>query len=218
MKRKIYLILALMVVAITSLKAATKETETDKNEVEIDLNSDTMTSTDGVNVRYGALKLKAFEVKVNREQNRAYVPGDFFLEVDEPTGKLKLDSSNGEFDMDGNTGNFGKSFGYLEVGQVTGAEKPNDRIYFGGNETEYLDGKTYLRNGWFTTDPKIIQTRNPMQVGYHLQSDTIVIEPDKQVTFRNTNLFIGDNDVIPFSLPWYRFNIRQGSEVPLFPS
>lgn len=218
MKRKIYLILALMVVAITSLKAATEIAEDTQNEVEIDLNSNTMTSTDGVNVRYGSLKLKAFEVRVDRERNRAYVPGEFFLEADEPTGKLKIDSSNGEFDTEGNTGSFGKSFGYLEVGQITGAEKPNDRIYFGGDKTEYLNGKTYLRNAWFTTDPKIIETRNPSEVGYHLQSDTIIIEPDKQVTFRNTDLFIGNTDIIPFSLPWYRFNIRQGSEVPLFPS
>ncbi|MGL4538226.1 MAG: hypothetical protein ACRCUD_03890, partial [Cetobacterium sp.] len=178
MKRKIYLILALMVVAMSSLKAATEIAEDTQNEVEIDLNSNTMTSTDGVNVRYGSLKLKAFEVRVDRERNRAYVPGEFFLEADEPTGKLKIDSSNGEFDTEGNTGSFGKSFGYLEVGQITGAEKPNDRIYFGGDKTEYLNGKTYLRNAWFTTDPKIIETRNPSEVGYHLQSDTIVIEPD----------------------------------------
>ena len=218
MKSKIYLILALMVVTITSLKAQTGKTNDLENEVEIDLNSDTMTSTDGVNVRYGSLKLKAFEVKVERDKNRAYIPGEFYLEADEPTGKLRMDSINGEFDTEGKTGSFGKSFGYLEVGQVTGAEKPNDRIYFGGNKTEYLNGKTYLRDAWFTTDPKILENRNPEEVGYHLQSDTIVIEPDKQVTFRNINLFIGNTDVIPFSLPWYRFNIRQGSEVPLFPS
>ncbi|MGL4999182.1 MAG: hypothetical protein ACRC5T_09465 [Cetobacterium sp.] len=218
MKRKIYLILALMVVAVTNLKAEIQNSEDIQNEVDIDLNSNTMTSIDGVNVRYGSLKLKAFEVRVDRDKNKAYVPGEFFLEVDEPTGKLKIDSSNGEFDTEKNIGNFGKSFGYLEIGQVTGAEKPNDRIYFGGNKTEYLDGKTYLRDAWFTTDPKIIETRNPAEVGYHLQSDTIVIEADKQVTFKNTNLLIGQTDIIPFSLPWYRFNIRQGSEVPLFPS
>ncbi|MGL5984027.1 MAG: hypothetical protein ACRCZ1_02020, partial [Cetobacterium sp.] len=218
MKSKIYLILALMVVGFGSLKAQNQEIEDIQNEVDIDLNSNTMTSTDGVNVRYGSLKLKAFEVKVDRENNKAYIPGEFFLEVDEPTGKLKIESSNGEFQTEENTGNFGKSFGYLEVGQVTGAEKPNDRIYFGGDKTEYLNGKTYLRDAWFTTDPKIIENRNPSEAGYHLQSDTIVIEADKQVTFRNTNLFIGKTDIIPFSLPWYRFNIRQGSEVPLFPS
>ncbi|MDX8335699.1 LPS-assembly protein LptD [Candidatus Cetobacterium colombiensis] len=218
MKSKIYLILALMVVGMTSLKAQTEKSNELQNEVEIDLNSDTMTSKEGVNVRYGSLKLKAFEVRVDKERNKAYIPGEFYLEADEPSGKLRMDSVNGEFDTDGKIGNFGKSFGYLEVGQVTGAEKPNDRIYFGGSKTEYLNGKTYLRDAWFTTDPKILENRNPSEVGYHLQSDTIVIEPDKQVTFRNTNLFIGDTDVIPFSLPWYRFNIRQGSEVPLFPS
>ncbi|MGL4867201.1 MAG: hypothetical protein ACRC4S_00890, partial [Cetobacterium sp.] len=88
MKSKIYLILALMVVGFGSLKAQNQEIEDIQNEVDIDLNSNTMTSTDGVNVRYGSLKLKAFEVKVDRENTKAYIPGEFFLEVDEPTGKL----------------------------------------------------------------------------------------------------------------------------------
>lgn len=218
MKSKIYLILSLMVVGITSLKAQTERVEDLQNEVVVDLNSNIMTSVDGVNVRYGPLKLKAFEVKVDREKNRVFIPGEFYLEVDEPTGKLRIDSLDGEFDTEGKTGRFGRSFGYLEVGQVTGAEKPNDRIYFGGSRAEYLNGKTFLRDAWFTTDPKILENRNPEEVGYHLQSDTIIVEPDKQVTFRNTDLFIGTTDIIPFSLPWYRFNIRQGSEVPLFPS
>lgn len=218
MKRKIYFILALMVVTITTLGAEENREINSENEVEIDLNSDTLTSTDGVNVRYGALKVKAFEARRDKEQNKAYIPGEFFLQVDEPTGQLRMDSRDGEFDLNGDRGTFGKSFGYLEVGKVTGAEKPNDRIYFGGDKSEYINGKTYLRNAWFTTDPKVLTTRDPLTAGYHLQSDTIVVEPDKQVTFKNSNLFIGDNDVIPFSLPWYRFNIRQGSEVPLFPS
>ena len=218
MKRKIYFVLALIIVTLTSLGAEDKDIEKSMNEVEIDLNSDTLTSTDGVNVKYGPLKVKAFNVRRDKAQNKAYIPGDFFLEVDEPTGNLRIDSSNGEFDLSGDKGSFGKTFGYLEVGQVTGAEKPNDRIYFGGEKTQYEGGKTYLRDAWFTTDPKILKTRDANRVGYHLQSDTIVIEPDKQVTFKGSNLYLGDKDVLPFSIPWYRFNIRQGSEVPLFPS
>lgn len=68
MKSKIYLILALMVVAITSLKAQTEKIDDLQNEVEIDLNSDTMTSTDGVNVRYGSLKLKALKLKLTERK------------------------------------------------------------------------------------------------------------------------------------------------------
>lgn len=212
MKGKVYFILALTAVATTIYA------EKDNNkEVEIDLNSNRLVSKDGVNVRYGELKMKAFEVKVDKSKNRAYIPGEFYIEADEPTGNLKMDLENGEVALDGTEGKFGKSLGYLEVGQVTGAEKPNDKIYFGGESTEYKNGKTYLKNAWFTTDPKIRTTRDPLNTGYHLKSDEIIVEPDKQVTFLNSDLYIGDKDIIPFSLPWYRFNIRQGSKVPLFP-
>ncbi|MEF9932952.1 MAG: hypothetical protein RR191_03155 [Cetobacterium sp.] len=189
----------------------------DDNEVEIDLNNDTLISKDGVNLKYGTLKMKAFNARRDRVANRAYLTGPFFMEADEPTGKLKIDARDGEFNLDGTEGSFGKSFGYLEVGQVTGAEKPNDRLYFGGEKSEYLNGKVFIRNAWFTTDPAIIANANPFETGYHLASDLITIEPDKQVTFHNSDLFIGESDIIPFKLPWYRFNIRQGSTVPLFP-
>lgn len=213
MKGKIYLILALVSLMSSNIYSET----TSENEVEIDLNSNKMVSKDGVNVRYGALKLKAFEMQVDQEKNKAYVPGEFYIEADEPTGQLKMDLTDGEVSLDGKQGRFGKSLGYLEVGAVTGAEKPNDKIYFGGESTDYKDGKVYLNNAWFTTDPKIRTTRDPLKTGYHLKSDKIIVEPDKQVTFLNSDLYIGEKDIIPFTLPWYRFNIRQGSKVPLFP-
>lgn len=218
MKRKIYLLLIFMVILEQNLKATVNRVETIRDEVEIDLNSNRIISTDGVNFQYENIKLKAFELKSDKSKNEIYMPGKFFLEVDEPTGKLKLDSENGSFNKETKTGSFGKSFGYLEVGQVTGAEKPNDRIYFGGDTTKYIDGKVYLKNAWFTTDPKIVEDNNPLNVGYHLKSKTIVVEPDKQITFKNSDLYIQGKDVMPFTLPWYRINIRQGSKVPLFPS
>lgn len=187
------------------------------NEVDIDLNNDTIISTDGVNVRYGALKLKVFNARRDKMANRAYINGDFFMEADDPTGKLKIDSRDGVFSLDGDYGIFGKTFGYLEVGQATGAEKPNDKIYFGGENTEYKNGNVYIKNAWFTTDPKIIRDINPMETGYHLSSELMTIEPDKQITFKNSDLYIGTRDIIPFTFPWYRVNIRQGSTVPLFP-
>lgn len=213
MRGKIYLILALIVLMSSNIYSE----ETSQNEVEIDLNSKKMVSKDGVNVRYGALKLKAFETQVDQERNTAYIPGEFYIEADEATGQLKMDLNNGKISLDGKSGEFGKSLGYLEVGVVTKADKPNDKIYFGGESSEYKDGKVYLNNAWFTTDPKIRVTRDPLKTGYHLKSDKIIVEPDKQVTFLNSDLYIGKKDIIPFTLPWYRFNIRQGSKVPLFP-
>lgn len=105
----------------------------------------------------------------------------------------------------------------MEVGKVTGAEAPNDKIYFGGEKTKFDNGIVLLKNAWFTTDPKVNENRDLDGLGYYLQSDRIKIEPDKQVTLTGSDLFIMDHDVMPFTFPWYRFNIRQGSEVPLFP-
>lgn len=216
MKRKIYFLLALMVISTAMLEAQTKSSEKLGNEVEIDLNSDTFKSSEGVNIKYGNLKLKAFEAQRVQSEGKVYVPNEFFLELDEEAGKMRIDSEGGEFSLAGDRGTFGKSFGYLEVGKVTNAQKPNDRIYFGGERAEYVGNKTYLKNAWFTTDPKILEDRNPENVGYHIKAENITIEPDKQVTFNKLNLNIGDSISSP-RFPWYRFNIRQGSEVPLFP-
>ncbi|MGN0942920.1 hypothetical protein, partial [Fusobacterium varium] len=53
--------------------------------------------------------------------------------------------------------------------------------------------------------------------GYHFLSKEIIVEPDKQLTLKGSDLYLGDRDIFPFSIPWYRVNIRQDSEVPLFP-
>lgn len=213
MKKRIYLIASLVLVGFM-----TKANAESNNEVDIDLNNDTLISTEGVNVKYGQLKLKAFDLKRDEKANEAYINGDFFIEANDPTGTLKVDSRNGIFSLDGNKGSLGKTMGYLEVGKVTGAEAPNDKIYFGGESSTYDQGTVYLKNAWFTTDPKIARVKNPLEVGYHLQSDLITVEPDKQITFKNSDLFIGNKDVLPFTIPWYRVNIRKGSTVPLFPS
>ena len=42
------------------------------------------------------------------------------------------------------------------------------------------------------------------------------VEPDKQITLKKSDLFIGATDVMPFTFPWFRANIRSGSTVPLF--
>ncbi|MDQ9831368.1 hypothetical protein RFX70_21545, partial [Acinetobacter baumannii] len=43
------------------------------------------------------------------------------------------------------------------------------------------------------------------------------VEPDKQLTLKGSDFYMGSSDIFPFSLPWYRLNIREGSKVPLFP-
>ena len=222
MKKKLYLLLALMLVCMKALsedkvienEPNKKEKET---EVEISLDNESVTSTNGIDVIYGANKFKVFNVRRDEPKNRMYIDGDFTLDSYQPMGDIRIEARDGEALLDGTKAIFGKSFGYMEVGKVTGAEAPNDKIYFGGEKTKFDNGVVLLKNAWLTTDPKVNENRDLTGLGYYLQSDKIKIEPDKQVTLTYSDLFIQDFDVMPFTFPWYRFNIRQGSEVPLFP-
>ena len=222
MKKKIYLLLALMLVCMKALsedkiienEPNKKENET---EVEISLDNESVTSTNGIDVIYGVNKFKVFNVRRDEPKNRMYIDGDFTLDSYQPMGDIRIEARDGEALLDGTKAIFGKSFGYMEVGKVTGAEAPNDKIYFGGEKTKFDNGVVLLKNAWLTTDPKVNENRDLSGLGYYLQSGKIKIEPDKQVTLTYSDLFIQDFDVMPFTFPWYRFNIRQGSEVPLFP-
>ena len=222
MKKKIYLLLALMLVCMKSLSEdKIIEKESDKKntetEVEISLDNESVTSTNGIDIIYGDNKFKVFNIRRDESKNRMYIDGDFTLDSYQPMGDIRIESRDGVALLDGTKADFQQSFGYMEVGKVTGAEAPNDKIYFGGEKTQFDNGIVSLKNSWFTTDPKVNSNRDLKNLGYYLQSDEIKIEPDKQVTLKGSDLFIQDYDVMPFTFPWYRFNIRQGSEVPLFP-
>lgn len=188
------------------------------DEVEIDLTNNTMKSQSGINIKQDNMELKAFDLKRDVEKGRIYVNGELLTLFSSPMGDLGIQSLNGgDVSIKGDQGTFYDNFGYLEVGKVTGAVKPNDKIYFGGNIIEYRDGKIFINDGWFTTDYHVATTKNPDEAGYHLLSKDIVIELDKQVTLKKSNFYIGDKKKTPVAFPWYRANIRQGSKVPLFP-
>lgn len=165
MRRKIYLtaayiIISLNILGMSSVPTGNIENTSDRilggaDEIEVDLLSDTITSQSGVNVKYGDLKLKVFDMQRDKEKNRAYLKGNIITQVDQPTGILKLESTNGDVSLDGNQGVFYNNFGYLEIGKVTGGEAPNDKIYFGGKVFEYENGNLYINNGWLTTDYKV---------------------------------------------------------------
>lgn len=188
------------------------------DEVEIDLINNTLKSNNGLNLKQGDLELKAFNLKRDPENNRAYVTGELQTLFSNEIGDLSLQSLNGgDVDLDGNDGVFYNNFGYLEVNKVTGAEKPNDKVYFGGDRIIYKDEKIFIDDGWLTTDFHINKTKNPNSAGYHFLSENIIIEPDKQITLKNSDFYSEDKSILPFKFPWYRANIRQGSQVPLFP-
>lgn len=188
------------------------------DEVEIDLVNNTLKAKDGINLKQGDLEIKAYDIRRDVEKNRAYINGEFQTLFSNEVGDLSLQSlDGGEVALDGSEGTFNKNFGYLEVGKITGADKPNDRVYFGGDRIEYKDNKIYINNGWLTTDYHINETRDPNDAGYHFLSENIIIEPEKQLTLKNSDFYIKDESKLPFRFPWFRTNIRQGSQVPLFP-
>lgn len=188
------------------------------DEVEIDLLNNTLKSKNGINLKQGDLELKAYDIRRDIEKNRAYVNGELQTLFSNEVGDLSLQSlEGGNVSLAGTDGEFYKNFGYLDVSKVTGAEAPNNNIYFGGDKIQYKDNKIFINDGWLTTDFNIMKMKDPNDAGYHFLSENIIIEPDKQITLKNSDFFLGDKSRLPFRFPWYRANIRQGSQVPLFP-
>lgn len=188
-----------------------------ENVVEFDLNSDTVTSTQGLEINYGDVSLNVLEARRDSNANQLYLDSPFTARLNDPTGRGYLRVNRGDMTLDGKSGNFYNTFGFLEVGRATGAEYPNDKIYYGGDHIQYRDSNIIINNGWVTTDPKVRKTEDPNQSGYHFKSEKTVIEPDKQITLEGIDFYRGDKSSILFPFPWYRANIREGSKVPLFP-
>ena len=237
MNDKIKLLIAFIIVSLTTYSAPKVPLVADMNssnlqlkkdnkgsvlggtdEVEIDLENNTMTSENGFNIKQGDVEIKAFNLRRDVAKDRLYVNGELLTLFSNPTGDLSLQSlDGGDISLKGTDGTFYNNFGFLEVDKVTGAIKPNDKIYFGGKRIDYKNKKIYIDNGWFTTDYHIMKTKNPDDAGYHLLSNHIVVEPDKQITLTGSHFYKKDKKVTPFAFPWFRANIRQESKVPLFP-
>ncbi len=207
-KRKVYFIGALLI--ISSILSG-------ENIVDIDLNDESLVSTEGVIVNYGNMKMNILDLKRDTKKNLAYLNKKFSTKIYDPRGSGYIESSHGKVALDGKYGEFFNAYGYLEVGKSTGAEYPNDKIYYGGDLIDYSNGVATIKNGWITTDPKISKTKNPNDAGYHLLTENTVIEPGKQITLKGIDFYKGKTSYLPFRFPWYRANIRQGSTVPLFP-
>ena len=187
------------------------------DEVEIDLANESLKSSEGINVKYGNLKMKTYEFQKDDENNMIKTKGDVFIEIEDGPNKAKIDTRDAEISQSGNYARFYDSKSYFQVGHITEAEAPNDKILFGGELTEYVGGRLKLKNAWFTTDPKVLESERPEEAGYHIKSRELEIIPDKQVNFRSSDLYLGEKDVLPFTVPWYAVNIRPGSKVPVFP-
>lgn len=206
---------------LLSINAATyaQEVEGRAEEVDIDLNTNTITSQKGIVLKQSNIKTKVHTMQRDAKAGKAYYRDGIIAEIDNETGKVKIESQAGEAAADGKEAHFYKNFGYLEVAPVTGAEAPNDRIYFGSDHISYKKEKIYIDKAWLTTDFKIINhVSNPNEIDYHILSKQMVIEPDKQLTIYDSNLYLGIRKVLPLEFPWFRLNIRKNSKVPLFPT
>ena len=215
MKKRYYLILALALIGMKSL--GNQNTNPAENEVEIDLNSGQIQATQGLDINYGDATLKVFDATRDEKKEKFFINDDFVLSTDRFSGNFRIEAKSAELSTNSKDGVFGESFSWFEVGDVTGAEKPNDKIYFGGKKTIYKDDIIKVEDAWLTTDPKVNTNRDRRDLGYYLTLDSILIEPDKQITLKGADLYIQDFDVMPYKFPWFRFNIRNGSKVPLFP-
>ena len=52
---------------------------------------------------------------------------------------------------------------------MTGAEAPNDKIYFGSPLIKYSDEKINAKDAWVTTDFNIVNfQKEPEKAGYHI--------------------------------------------------
>ncbi|MEI6855943.1 hypothetical protein [Psychrilyobacter sp.] len=181
----------------------------------IDTKNDTLTAEGGVKFQYQGLKLQAFGFKRDKKSNIVTATGDVRIEMGDGSNQARIDSPKTLLSLDSSILKYYDSISYMEVGAVTGAETPNDRIYFGGEVGEYNKEAFTLKNAWFTTDFNILETGNYKKGGYYLESTKLKIIPDNKAEFQDIDLYISGHKVGWF--PWYAVNIRQGSEVPLFP-
>jgi|GEM_PF-391227 len=216
MKRKFIFLLILSAMIINNNIYAENATA-DSDEVVIDLNDNTMTSERGVVVTNGNMKGLFYKLQRDPVTGEITFTNNALMNISQPTGNIKIETEGGKVSQKDEKGEFYNSFAYINVAKMTGAEAPNDKIYFGSPYIKYEDEKIYAKDAWVTTDFNIVNfQKEPQKAGYHIFSSDVIVEPDKQITLKKSDLFIGEKDVMPFTFPWFRANIRSGSTVPLF--
>jgi len=216
MKRKFIFLLILSAIIINS-NSYSENATADSDEVVIDLNDNTMTSERGVVVTNGNMKGLFYKLQRDPVTGEITFTNNALMNISQPTGNIKIETEGGKVSQKDEKGEFYNSFAYINVAKMTGAEAPNDKIYFGSPYIKYEDEKIYAKDAWVTTDFNIVNfQKEPQKAGYHLFSSDVLVEPDKQITLKKSDLFIGATDVMPFTFPWFRANIRSGSTVPLF--
>lgn len=188
-------------------------------EVVVDLNTNTLTAESGISVKSNNISGLFYNLERDPKTEVIKFSNSALVNLDQSTGNIKIETESGSLDRLKEKGEFYNNFAYINVAKTTGAEAPNDKVYFGSPYVKYEDEKISYRDGWITTDFKIVNFQDsPKKAGYHIFSKNADIEPDKQITLYDSTLFIKDKDILPFNIPWFRANIRKNSKVPLFPT
>lgn len=211
----LFFTLALMIVTNTFSNTISSDTD----EVTIDLNNNRLVAERGIAVKSSNISALFYELERDPKTEVFKFSNNALINVGQSSGNIKIETEKGTLNRLEEKGEFFNNFAYINVAKTTGAEAPNDKVYFGSPYIKYENENIYIKKGWLTTDFKILNFhKEPKKAGYHLLSEDMLIEPDKQITFKNTDLYIGKRDVLPFNLPWFRMNIRKNSLVPLFPT
>ncbi|MGL4392190.1 MAG: hypothetical protein ACRCSK_01950, partial [Fusobacteriaceae bacterium] len=187
-----------------------KNNATEENVVEINLNTQEITSNQGLELNYANVKFKIKDAKRGEDGSFSF-DKPITARSSDTQAKFFFEAQDGFLSSGGNDGTFNSTYGYFDVSALTGAEYPNNRIFFGGNKMDYKNKNILITDAWFTTDSKVRLSKNPNDADYYLRVKTLLIEPKKQMTLN----WIGFSR-IPGGFPWYRLNIRENSKVPLF--
>lgn len=191
----------------------------DTDEVVVDLNTNTLVAEKGISVNSNNISGLFYKLERDPKTEIIKFSENALVNVAQDTGNIKIETERGTLDRLKEKGEFYNNFAYINVAKSTGAEAPNDKVYFGSPYVKYENEKISYRDGWITTDFKIVNFQDdPKKAGYHIFSKNADIEPDKQITLYDSNLFIKEKKFLPFHIPWFRANIRKNSLVPLFPT
>ena len=191
----------------------------DSDEVIVDLNTNTLTAEKGISVNSNNINGLFYNLERDPKTEIIKFSNNALINLNQTTGNIKIETERGNLDRLKEKGEFYNNFAYINVAKTTGAEAPNDKVYFGSPYVKYENEKISYRDGWITTDFRIVNfSDTPQKAGYHIFSKNADIEPDKQITLYDSTLFIKEKNIFPFDIPWFRANIRKNSLVPLFPT
>ncbi len=189
------------------------ETTSFVDEVTIDLKDEKITAEGGVNFKFDNIRLKAYEIDRDTENNIVEARKDVIAQIKEENSDVKFETGSLKLDLNEKKFYFADGLGRLKVD--TGAEASDDKIYFGGKSGEGTEEKVTVKDAWMTTTRKVLEVEDPKDSQYHIAASEIVVEPNEKASFYDNRLYIGDREIL--WLPWYSINLRPGSEVPLFP-